>query len=1249
MHKVPTVGVFDKGSDERSLKVRPVPGFELYSSCDIHFVLSGSERKLTKLIHFGPSWKLPLTDEDRLVDVSNYTSKRLDSCGFKTAESLTFFAQNDQKQAALADRNLLMYDFLKGVKDLNAKATTSPKTLMLAVRVVRVNSQLAAVVCPPETDPPMAASSQVVDQLVDLASDLKELSDRVKRDELEYSLNARDGAVQKIAEVAEIGLNGFDQAQKAAGLAKDVFSRWEETFQPVLSVLNVASDVASAVPIIGIACSGVKKIISVVKAVGENDSALSQLGKSCDLLEEAIEHRVTVYFSHDSDVVVTNDLCINNFRRAMVDATKVAKDVLSFLLSKYKRGTGRRLMDAAGGAEEFSKWEKQIDYAIKSIWVIEPVHYIFHLESASMYLTQPGALRFWKEHRYRYTVDSEEFVKAVVAFAASNISKFKAEDDRKKSILKFSIDKNSDGFVHIREFESWLKGLDIDEAVVAALAEKRSTKLPHESVPDDLRNLLEIVQMSEDLRFHLDAQSADSRSWLVELVHRWARGKEKEEGADRPCLLLCADAGFGKSAITAKLIVENGDRSDGRRPIYFFFKFDDAHSRTLIAMCHTLFGQLYGLALQSDRAKMKEELASLPQTVDSEAGCKRWIDVIVGFSYAYVNFIVLDALDECPPLERKRLVFIIEEMARRLHQKSADSQSPKIVLTSRPASGLLDVHGRQYNFTSFLTQLEKNGDSIAALYLPEQPEKSLRENGSFTPWEKKAMSYIGECNNSDLRDYLDMTFETITDRETEILVKKSNGNFLWLKIAVNIIQDHVNAGVGSSPSIKHVALNFLSRSLPEQYFRSFSNSVKSFSKFQKGEGGLKALMSVILYAEEPFTLEELLYIFSKNSNKRLIQGSANHIFDVDQLGNESRKEFDSIIVYPLYRLLIRVNSLGHVAAGHKSLRDSISRSSLQQLIESRDGHSQILRVCFDLLLNLEKMENTSLESVGTFSNRIFKYLVDTWDSARSYPGMTKNYLSQYAAKYWYVHFQAFLEANPSPEDNTIKEFSNHVDRLLSSRQANYWIYLLCKMSALDAAKTSLSFVIRKLPFLTDKAVAWMSLVDRFADMLAANPNELFRSVAAVGQLHPVIGSFMDKDRDQARLWVDTQLFWSCETSSSRLQCAPRKVEIHVARLHRNTALIFQKKSGTLLRWELDRNVILPGWFCSGEIAARDACLLELTTEEENSLRLAAVDNEEPNVIYHCTIPCCWQFSMTARLLYFQAADKRGKLPSPGRV
>ncbi|KAI9338071.1 hypothetical protein DFJ73DRAFT_587077 [Zopfochytrium polystomum] len=1153
------------------------------------------------------SWNLPLTEEDRLVDVSNYILRRLPECGPQDINRLTFFVNNDEK-APPADDNLRIGEFLDGLKEFDARATISPKTLMLAVRVSCVNSHLGAVMCSPVAAPPLAVSPQVVDQLNALTAELEKLS----YEACKYDRNARGGAMTKVAKTAETLLNGFENVQKAAGHAKDVFSHWEEAIKPVLSILEFVSDVGSTVPIIGILCSGAKKIISVVKAVGENDAALSQLQKSCDLLKRAIEFRVTVYFSPHSDVVVTDDLCISDFGRAMVNAAEVATDVLKFLLSKYRRRRGAimgRLMDAVGGAEDLTEMEKQIDFAIKSIWVIEPVHYIFHLESASMYLTQPGALRFWKEHRYRYTVDSDEFVGAVLAFAASSISNFQAGDVRNKMMLRYSIDHNLDGLVHIREFESWLKGLDINEAVAAALNSKRSTDQPPESVPDEFLQLAR-VNMSEDLRFHLDDQSADSRNWLVELVRQRLEGDAK-----RPCLLLCADAGFGKSVISAKLVFENVGGLDGKSPIYFFFKLDDADSRTFTAMCDTLIYQIYSLVLKSvpiEAKEMIDKVRSLERSFQSNNDYEKWVDFLLQCASGYVSVIVIDALDECPPFERKKLILLLDVLNRKLMERLEKSmESPKIILTSRPASALLDANGKPNNFTSALAQLEKSA-LIDTLYLPELPEKSRRHDG-LTPWEEKVMSVVRDGNTADLRDYLDRKFESITERETDLLVKRSNGNFLWLKIAVNIIQDNIKI---SPQSIKHVTLNFLSRSLSELYFRSFSNSVQSFDKFNKGDDGLKSLMSIILYAEEALTLEELFYIFSVNLNN---QGSS-----TDSDGNEKRKtrrkEFDSIVVYPLYRLLIRVNSSQQVAAGHKSLRDSISKSSLRQLIDARDGHTRILQACFVRLLNLEKQENIS-GKIG--SNRLFGPVVEKSDPERSKnQNVAKNYLSQYAAKFWYLHYQALLETRSSPDEGTLQKFAESVQSLLSTRQATYWIYLLCTLGALDVARTALRFVVQKLPSLTDKAVAWMGLVERHYGILAKKPEEIFRSVAAVGELHQAIRSCMDKDRDQPGVWVDFPLFWRWgvhagsneqpKQSRWKNESMEKSIEIFPTR-HRDTALVVLN-STNLMRWDLNANTreeLIPSKVAN---SLKDACLLEWTTEEENYLGVAITSKANPNSI-----------------------------------
>ncbi|KAJ1555089.1 hypothetical protein HK405_003274 [Cladochytrium tenue] len=121
------------------------------------------------------------------------------------------------------------------------------------------------------------------DEVKERAKQVKERAKQVKERAKHYNeVHEQEELVGKAADFVDQGLTSIDKVISSAGDAEEFFSAVSPIgfdLDTICSILNYVSNIATLVPPIGLVCTVVSKIISIVKKVRDNDSNYEGLKK----------------------------------------------------------------------------------------------------------------------------------------------------------------------------------------------------------------------------------------------------------------------------------------------------------------------------------------------------------------------------------------------------------------------------------------------------------------------------------------------------------------------------------------------------------------------------------------------------------------------------------------------------------------------------------------------------------------------------------------------------------------------------------------------------------------------------------------------------------------------------------------------------------------------------------------------------------------------------------------------------------
>ncbi|KAL1991972.1 hypothetical protein VTN49DRAFT_4004 [Thermomyces lanuginosus] len=421
---------------------------------------------------------------------------------------------------------------------------------------------------------------------------------------------------------------------------------------------------------------------------------------------------------------------------------------------------------------------------------------------------------------------------------------------------------------------------------------------------------------------------------------RFRKWKENNFGL----LWVTAGPGCGKSVLSRALIDEQLLSSNvaASTVCYFFFKDGDEQrmyaANAMSAILHQLFTQdIAGCLIKHALPSHKNYGRKLVQNFS-----ELWRILISCANSPDVQGIVcvLDALDECHPEERQRLISRLKELYHKSRQPSDSQLKLKFLITSRPYA---DLEASFSKFSDTIAYVRFDGDEKAA--------QISQEINLVIDAKVEGIAHVfGEDDRRKIG---------------ERLKSMEHRTYLWLHLTFGIIEQRPGK-YGRRSNVEALLSD-----LPSQVSEAYEKIL------ERGEDELQTetLLHIILAAKRPLTLDEV--------NMALTIATENGRFDShDALLSEMwpRESFKNT-VKDLCGLFINVYD-GKLLFIHQTARDFL-------IHRKRKGNWQGR---FDLTRSHSKMALVCLEYLSYLDDQM------TFHEIRA-----KSPLAEYSAKHWMSH------------------------------------------------------------------------------------------------------------------------------------------------------------------------------------------------------------------------------------------------------
>jgi hypothetical protein len=275
--------------------------------------------------------------------------------------------------------------------------------------------------------------------------------------------------------------------------------------------------------------------------------------------------------------------------------------------------------------------------------------------------------------------------------------------------------------VFVRVSETW-RDMKYDDECLAVEKRHQETLYHWEAIGSQVSGLREAVEdnEAETKRIKLldwlceidpstiynsasDKRESGTGDWLVEESNEF----ETWKNASASLLWLHGKAGSGKSVLSSWVIKHLRDgvaASPDTALAYFFFSFSDLEKQNVVGMLSSLVKQLYASCPDTPPAiKSLGEYKKKGEHPDTKTLERVLIATARGFSSV---FLIIDALDECPTLNKERKMLldslsrIVAAMPNNVHLFCTSRAEPDIAaamdnLLSPPSRAAIDLTGGQ--------------------------------------------------------------------------------------------------------------------------------------------------------------------------------------------------------------------------------------------------------------------------------------------------------------------------------------------------------------------------------------------------------------------------------------------------------------------------------------------------------------------------------------------------------------------------
>lgn len=389
-------------------------------------------------------------------------------------------------------------------------------------------------------------------------------------------------------------------------------------------------------------------------------------------------------------------------------------------------------------------------------------------------------------------------------------------------------------------------------------------------------------------------QGFSGREWLFEEIDRWRQSNQE------PALLITGDPGVGKSAIVAELVHRN---PGGQVLAYHCCQADTPATlqpgwfvRSLAGMIASRLDSYAVLLDHPTIDKVLEETASDADPATAlEAGILIPLQSLPAPEQG-IRYLLIDALDEALLFQgnasgAKNIIDVLASRMRRLPPWL------RIVVTTRRESTVMTALKRGNMRTKELNATDPRNRSDITQY--------IRARLQVTPLAE-------EVAKSGLA----------SGAVAEVLQRKSDGNFLYVKQALDALQvgDYTLVQLFNlPPGLEGLYQDFFAR-----HFPALNNPTPTESPDQ---GATRRLLEVVVAAQEPLSLKQLTRALGED--------------DCDQTSHLLSR----LTVYlPMRDGLVRVF--------HKSFADWLAKPGHNYHVKARLGHASLAEACWQVHLGI---------------------------------------------------------------------------------------------------------------------------------------------------------------------------------------------------------------------------------------------------------------------------------------------------------
>ncbi|KAJ3399697.1 hypothetical protein HDU80_007675 [Chytriomyces hyalinus] len=897
----------------------------------------------------------------------------------------------------------------------------------------------------------------------------------------------------KIAENISTSMEVLTKVTSYSGNVAKTLEDFNFKFAPILNGLNCLSNVVSVIPFMSSVGTVISAVVTFTQKMEQNEKDIVYLKQHGQLLKETIEMRVSAYFKPDSNIIVDDEQLQMSYCKTLSNGAKVLINVVETVCQFQNRGWLNKMLKAGAGVDVTSS-ERSLDFAIKSIIALDPIQKTFNMNSIMPHFKSQEALHFWKSHRFRYCAQGDRLCEAVIKKAIRvNVA---LEQPGTAAILQVELFKRlnaeSTGFINSIDFGEWYSEENLSALVTTVVRNSTATNV----ADSNLAKTMDKIYFGAEIESQLNDRIPETREWLLDSIIK----------SKASIILLVAGPGFGKSIISAWA-------ASNWKCIHYFFKVDDARMRTALNFVKNLLLQLHD-KLRKTRIQEAVALEStIHESLDVDGGSFETLSPVLLDclrSNAHdLGWIVVDAFDECPHSDQRAVWALLEEIAR-------TDAALKILVTSRP-----------------------NAATQPAPKFPHPHQRidsglSLDETVFEPTFEVLSDLESRPENFEDVRVYFESTLRLATERGITILTTKSNGNFLWARLAVSIIrslneEEHI-------PFVAHTALHSM---LSQQYLICFGQSIKMPSVYQEG---LKSVMSLVLAFAEPVKVEVVQHFWTSSWMDDKKKDPHN-----EEDYEKARTLFLQYFTFASSRLLIRTNYESYVWPGHKSLRDLLQNNQLASFVDVSSAHKVIA--------------NYSLEILENFDSNVTK--------TDQQPSLA---IKCYAAKYWATHVHEMSGCTESSRINT------RVAAYLNSPVALHWITLMASMNQLPSVRSTLTEAMKN----DVDCARLIKIIDRFSNVLLTEPEQMYKSVAVMCLQNETTSDLFSDAKTlnanfQPRVLLGGNRFW---LESNAFLSSVKKRVLHSSAFSKNIVLVYNSRKEALRDpvdcevWDAERNTCI---------------------------------------------------------------------------